>query len=231
MGSLSIAKLTKWQLVDAHDTTNRSKLTPFDEVCLKSPFGHYCAMELSGIISVSGPKIQENTIFKFLKANIPYLPDWLIKRPYINHNIITTQYKQIVEPSSQPKLGMPKVLYQEQPKQLGAFPVDIQECFLIEDLLYAMSSIDGVYIKRKHSPTHSSPFEIEPDYSSPTCDLSLQYLVSKMLPLCTNHDTVLDFLTVHSQFEYGLVSHAVCAHIRTLLQDYLLMVTQLDTEF
>jgi hypothetical protein len=54
MGSLSIAKLTKWQLIDAHNQANRSRITPFDDICLKSPFGQFFSMELSQIISVSG---------------------------------------------------------------------------------------------------------------------------------------------------------------------------------
>lgn len=36
---------------------------------------------------------------------------------------------------------------------------------------------------------------------------------------------------MHSQFEFGLVSHALCGAIRVLLKEYLLLVTQLDTEF
>ncbi len=36
---------------------------------------------------------------------------------------------------------------------------------------------------------------------------------------------------MHSQFEFGLVSHALCGAIRILLKEYLLLVTQLDTEF
>ena len=52
-----------------------------------------------------------------------------------------------------------------------------------------------------------------------------------MLPLCNNHDEVQEFVNIHSQFEFGLVSHAMCGAIRVLLKEYLLLVTQLDTEF
>ena len=52
-----------------------------------------------------------------------------------------------------------------------------------------------------------------------------------MLPLCNNHDFIQEFVNVHSQFEFGLVSHALCGAIRVLLKEYLLLVTQLDTEF
>ena len=41
IGNNSIAKLTKWQIFDAKNITNRNIVTPFDDICLKSPFGHY----------------------------------------------------------------------------------------------------------------------------------------------------------------------------------------------
>ena len=78
-----------------------------------------------------------------VKAAIPQLPDWLFKRPHLNHNNITSQYSSFVEqPQSARRV-------EERPQNLGTFPVAIQETFLIEDLLYAMTSIEGVFIKRK----------------------------------------------------------------------------------
>ena len=74
-------------------------------------------------------------------------------------------------------------------------------------------------------------YAIEPNLAQPSCDFSLQFLVNKMLPLCNNHDFIQEFINVHSQFEFGLVSHALCAAIRVLMKEYLLLVTQLDTEF
>lgn len=51
------------------------------------------------------------------------------------------------------------------------------------------------------------------------------FLVNKMLPLCNDHDTVKQFLNLHSQFDYGLVSHALCGAIRVLLKEYVLLMT------
>ena len=83
-------------------------------------------------------------MFKVVKADIPHLPDWLFKRPHLNHNSITQQYAGFIEYPSSSKRGL-----NERSQNLGSFPVDIQETFLIEDLLFAMTSIEGVYIKRK----------------------------------------------------------------------------------
>lgn len=84
-------------------------------------------------------------MFKVIKASIPHLPDWLFKRPHLNHNNITSQYSSFLDTNS---ISVKKTI-EERAKNLGSFPVDIQETFLIEDLLYAMTSIEGVYIKRK----------------------------------------------------------------------------------
>jgi len=120
--------------------------------------------------------------------------------------------------------------YEEIPKPLGSYPLDIQETFLIEDLLYAMTSIEGTYIKWKkkeneYDHTVRLMYEVEPYLEQTTCDFSLQYLMSKILPICNNHDWVLEFVNIHSQYEYGQVSQALCGAINVLLKEYLLLVT------
>ena len=144
-GNFSIAKLTKWTILDARKVTNRDKVTPFNDICLKSPFGHYFQVEAQqdDLISAEGPEVSQASMFKVVKAAIPHLPDWLFKRPHLNHNNITMQYQGFVDNTTQNRR------VEERPQNLGSFPVDIQETFLIEDLLFAMTSIEGVYIKRK----------------------------------------------------------------------------------
>jgi gamma-tubulin complex component 2 len=100
-----------------------------------------------------------------------------------------------------------------------------------------MSGIEGVFIKRKQVQNAldgtivRTEFQVEPHLPQPTCDFSLLFLVNKILPLCTNHDALQEFINIHVHFEFGLVSHALCDAIRALLKEYLLLVTQLDTEF
>jgi hypothetical protein len=109
---------------------------------LKSPFGHYFQVEATDndSISANGHEISDACMFKVVKANIPHLPDWLFKRPHLNHNSITKQYSGLAEIMPQKQ--------QEKPKPLGSFPVDIQETLLLEDFLTAMTSIQGAYIRR-----------------------------------------------------------------------------------
>ena len=60
-------------------------------------------------------------MFKVEKANIPHLPDWLFKRPHLNHNDITSQYAGFVEypPSANKGNNMRPI------PGLGSFPIDI----------------------------------------------------------------------------------------------------------
>ena len=92
-----------------------------------------------------------------------------------------------------------------------------------------MTSIEGTYIRRNlvqlSTGDYRKEFQVEPYLERPTCDFSLMFLVNKMLPLCNNHDVIQEFVNIHSQFEFGLVSHALCGSIRILLKEYLLLVT------
>jgi hypothetical protein len=59
----------------------------------------------------------------------------------------------------------------------------------------------------------------------PTCDESLLFLVSKILPTCMTHDRIKIFQNVHSHFDFGLVNHALTEGIQELLKEHLLRVT------
>ena len=85
----SIARLTKWTIHDVKNVTNRDNVTPLNDICLKSPFGQYCQVLPSKTLSANGQDIDEDCTFKIVKSTIPNLPDWLYKRPFLNHNNIT----------------------------------------------------------------------------------------------------------------------------------------------
>lgn len=74
-----------------------------------------------------------------------------------------------------------------------------------------MSSIEGTYVKWKKKENeydHSIRYmyEVEPYLDQTNCDFSLHYQIGWILPICNNHDWVLEFVNIHSQYEYGQVS-------------------------
>ena len=224
--------MAQWTIIDANNPTNRGPVTQFDDIVLRIPFGSYLMVEDSSLLSANGQAINEETTFKLLKANVPVLPDWLMKRPHMNHNnLVSRSFFDKHVPHYKKKVVEPE------PEPLGSFPIDIQEMILIEDLLNTMNSIEGVYIKRvnvenEYDDNTRYVYRVEPYLEQSSCDFSLLYLVGKILPMCNNHDRVLEFVSTHSHFEYGQVSQALCGAINVLMKEYLLLIfTQLDNEF
>ena len=59
----------------------------------------------------------------------------------------------------------------------------------------------------------------------------MKQLVNKILPICYYHDNIEIFINVHSQFEFGSVSQALCSALKSLMREYYLLINQLDSEF
>lgn len=65
----------------------------------------------------------------------------------------------------------------------------------------------------------------------PGLDPSLQDLTMSMLKMATYYTALETFVDVQSREEFGSVNHALCASIRKFLQDYLVLIAQLETQF
>uniref|UniRef100_A0A8C0TPV0 Gamma-tubulin complex component n=1 Tax=Canis lupus familiaris TaxID=9615 RepID=A0A8C0TPV0_CANLF len=59
-------------------------------------------------------------------------------------------------------------------------------------------------------------------------DLLYVLLVNRILPVAASYSTVTRFIEEKSSFEYGQVNHALAAAMRTLVKEYLILVTQLE---
>lgn len=61
--------------------------------------------------------------------------------------------------------------------------------YLIEDILFNMMSVDGVYIKRRPDQFNKTGYQYVID-PSVECHLSLKQIVNKILPICNFHDQI-----------------------------------------
>ncbi|KAI8361191.1 Spc98 family-domain-containing protein [Mortierella sp. GBAus27b] len=117
----------------------------------------------------------------------------------------------------------------------GDLSLRLQESAIIEDLLFAMMGIEGVYITMARLP--KLPRDQNAKYihrkfkTDESLDPSLRDLVSKILPLASIYMSLEAFTEQHSQFEYGFVNHGLCAAIRSLLKEYLILIAQLEHQF
>ncbi|KAI9171189.1 Spindle pole body component alp4 [Paramyrothecium foliicola] len=121
-----------------------------------------------------------------------------------------------------------------QPPPLSEMSPDVQEAAMIEDLLFVFMGYEGQYIRFAKG---YNPYEERDRLSGPTfrilpgLDPSLHDLTQSMLKLATYYSALESFTDVQSREEFGAVNHALCASIRKFLQDFLIMIAQLETQF
>lgn len=108
-----------------------------------------------------------------------------------------------------------------------------QEAALVDDLLYVFMGYEGEYIRfdDKYDPDDEKDRLMGPTFVAlPGLDPSLRDLTISMLTMASHYCAMETFVEVQSREEYGSVNHALCASIRSLLKDYLILVAQLETK-
>ena len=121
-----------------------------------------------------------------------------------------------------------------QPKPLQELTLEVQEAAILEDLLFVFMGYEGQYIRfrKEYNPAIEKDRLAGPGFKIlPGLDPSLQDLTTTMLKMATHYGAIEAFVEVQSREEFGAVNHALCAAIRKLLQDYLILIAQLETQF
>ncbi|KAF9579118.1 hypothetical protein BGW38_004767, partial [Lunasporangiospora selenospora] len=117
----------------------------------------------------------------------------------------------------------------------GSLSLKVQETVLIEDILFVMMGIEGTFITLdpKQPPIQDSDesYTHRNFIMDDSLDPSLRDLVSRVLPLASIYLSLEAFVAQYSQFEYGFVNHALCAAIKGLIKEYLILIAQLETQF
>jgi gamma-tubulin complex component 2 len=138
----------------------------------------------------------------------------------------------------------------EELPMLRGTSLEIQEALLIEDLLFVLmvrshasyltrvlmlaKGVEGQYIAfhEDYSPEDEADrlkgarFVVDEEM-----DASLRHLVERVLPVATYYTAIDTFVEQHSHLEYGLINHALCAAIRDVTREYLVLVAQLEHLF
>ncbi|KAM4056827.1 spindle pole body component [Hirsutella rhossiliensis] len=121
-----------------------------------------------------------------------------------------------------------------QPTPLGELSLEVQEAAIVEDLLFVFMGYEGQYIR--YAKGFDSSEERDrlsgPSFRIlPGLDPSLHDLTKSMLKMATYYSALVAFGDVQSREDFGAVNHALCASVRRFLQDYLIMIAQLETQF
>ena len=117
------------------------------------------------------------------------------------------------------------------PRPMHALSLEEQERAMISDLLFVFMGFEGQYI---HYTSTYQPLDEKSRLSGPQfsiahgLDPSLRDLANSMLKTATHYCAVEAFVEVQSREDFGSVNHALCAAMRRMLKDYLILIAQLE---
>jgi gamma-tubulin complex component 2 len=127
------------------------------------------------------------------------------------------------------------------PSPMAGLNLDEQEKALIDDLLFVLLGFEGQYITyssdRSRSLEPYNPFDEKSRLTGPNyaiasgVDPSLRDLALQILRTATHASALEAFCEVMSRDDNGSVSHALCAAIRRLQKDFLVLVAQLENQY
>ncbi|GAA6030912.1 hypothetical protein JCM8097_008932 [Rhodosporidiobolus ruineniae] len=117
---------------------------------------------------------------------------------------------------------------------LKGLSAELQEALMVEDLLFVLMGIEGRYIE--YDPAYSPNDEFERLQGAhfvvdQGLDPWIASVVERFLPLATHYTAITAFIQQYSVLEHGTVNHALCAAIREMLKDYLVLLAQLEEQF
>lgn len=130
-------------------------------------------------------------------------------------------------------LQAPACLRDDPDAKLIGLPLQEQEWALLEDALFALLGLDGVYIRKVQGSVVGSR-DVLPETRFELlvpegADASTVQFLRQVLPLCEHHTAVQRFIELQGRYDCGTVNHALCAAMRELLKEFTTKVGQLET--
>ncbi|OWZ58784.1 gamma-tubulin complex component 2 [Cryptococcus neoformans var. grubii Br795] len=145
--------------------------------------------------------------------------------------------EKIKEPAkSEPLVEHPTLVTElsAEKRLLDEVPLEVQEAWICEDLLFVLQGVEGVLIRYDEG---YDPFDEEQRIKgakwrvNPLLDSSLLSLVKRLLPLASFFTAVEASMELRTAPEYGMVSHALCSGIRAMLKEFRVLTAQLESLF
>ncbi|KAH9320641.1 hypothetical protein KI387_015280, partial [Taxus chinensis] len=160
-------------------------------------------------------------------VSYPATPQWNMERPFLTGQM-HMDFKVTGQRTGSKSSSIDTFKNGDVNRAIGIFAPSVQELLVIDDLLFTMVGIEGMYIWIKRGRGKDSGIMFQVDASM---DLALQELAKRILPLCENYILIYAFVESRSYFKHGMVNHALAAALRTILHDYHAMVAQLEHQF
>ncbi|EMC96136.1 hypothetical protein BAUCODRAFT_464742 [Baudoinia panamericana UAMH 10762] len=119
------------------------------------------------------------------------------------------------------------------PPPMSNLSLEQQERALIEDLLYVFMGFEGQYVRyiESYNPLDEKSRLVGPTFRiAHGLDPSLRDLASGMLKTATHYASIEVFVETMGREECGTVNHALCAAVRKMLKEYLILIAQLENQ-
>ncbi|KAK9474296.1 Spc98 family-domain-containing protein [Dipodascopsis tothii] len=117
------------------------------------------------------------------------------------------------------------------PPSLEPHGPDAQAAVIMEDVLFVLLGCEGQYIMfhEQYNPAIERERLQGPQYRlAKGLDPSLRDLVRRLLKTATHFSAVEAFVELQSKTQHGVVNHALCAAMRTVVAEYTALVADLE---
>jgi len=201
----------RWTLVSTAEKNLKSEgpVKIYDRVALRSSTGPFVACN-AATCNLGGGTITALQTFELTRADLPLIAQWDRQR-----------YHELNEATSSEKIEAKAI------EQFNALSPTAREKILLEELLSALITLEGKYIVVQSVENNIPSYSVHKSVR----DETLVAVLNRMLPVCTHYATLRNYINTGSRFEYGLVHQALCAVLRDVAQDFLMLVVQLERQF
>jgi gamma-tubulin complex component 2 len=166
----------------------------------------------------------------------PTPPEWLAGRLYLNGSFLFLN----------PTIPSPNLRQQQENitrRSLGTYPPVMQENMLVDDMLYAFLGLDGTYVKSRLMIDETSSKSISSKSQSggggrigfeildrEQLEPAVYEMAARMLPICNYVVIIQRYIETRSGacYEWGQVCQALSGALRALLNDWEVIVAQLE---
>ena len=161
---------------------------------------------------------EQDSLWHLTAESVPILPAWTAVASFVAESV---QKNAPLTPAIQ--------------SLLAQTDSTLIERILVQEWLSAALGFAGEFFKRHSTPAeHSlSAIVIHPALSSHASQsqsniVSLLSALSRLVPVCSDYVVLSSYVQRHSAFAYGKVQHAFSARVQLMIQDYELVVRQLE---
>jgi len=192
-----------WQIFDADDLTSCAKVSNVKQILLRDQFHNFLACGPGGETRMDDRDIgKSNSRWEILRADLPRIAP------------IPTPLR--IEPSQD--------VVRNRKIPLDQLPLSHQEALLVEDLLFGLSGVEGMYVKLDPRQQHTYMVaDNEP------MDSSLRAMTKSFLPLCDNFLCIKSIIKGQLDLAFGWVNQSLCQAVNELLREQLVIVAQLES--